>query len=92
MGVATDHQGMVAEEAAEVPQQAHPEEAEPEEAVPSPNPTGGPVTLTTHLQARVDCTGNSGKLLGRVPTDIIVLGEIMNPQDQDTTEIYLLQK
>ena len=84
---------MVAEEAAEaVPQQAVPEEAEPEEAGPNPNPTGGPGTQTTHHQARVDCTGNSEKLLGHVPTDIIALGGITSPQDQDTTEIYLLLK
>ena len=85
MGAETTNHREVAQEAEA--------EAGPQEAVPTrPSPTGVPVIRTCPHQGRVDCTGNLERLLGHVLTDIIVLGGIMNPQDQDTTEIYLLQK
>ena len=46
---------------------------------------------TTHHRTHVNCTGNSGKEVGHVLTDIIALGETSRAPDQETIETSPLQ-
>ena len=46
-----------------------------------------PDTRTTPHLTVVNCTGNLGRLLGDVETDIPARGETMNPQNHATTAI-----
>ena len=61
------------------------------EADKLPSPIGAPVTLTTHLQGHVDCTGSSGRLLGRALTGTTAHGETTSPPGQETIETSLPQ-
>ena len=67
-------------ETTEVPQEAEEEEAEEE----------APDIQIIHRPQRVICTGNLGRKVGHVQTDITVLGEISRALGQGTTGTSLL--